>query len=187
LLTFNAKLLHAFALVTLAGITLSKTPFSDGFAGLFVLTLLLGAVSFPLGILTELIFWFSPARETLLQARDQGDRRLRTAIERRTGSIIPIKSWKLAWIMGTTVFLPFFFRDLFAMIGTSTLLSSKLLVICITTPVVGAFGGLFFFPLLWISEKLIGSQRILVHRLEASLTRGQERKATGPGSGSPPG
>lgn len=158
---------------------LNRTGPQDPLVALFTVVALLTAVLLPLCLFLELAFRISPAREVLEEARDHGDRRLRTALERRSGALLPYPAHWIAAILGVTLFLPYFFRDVRELLAAGEV--AKLLVPLFTLPVVSLAGMVFFYPLLWIPEKLIGSQRILVRRMEASLSRGEEKKPLPPG------
>ena len=121
----------------------------------------------PARLILEAIYWASPARRSLQDALTQGDRQLQRAIERRVGALVPVASWKLAWGLGMALILPKFIEDTMAWwSGAEKLHPAFMFVILV---VLGALFGLaVFFPGLFIAERMLGSQRVLVNRLEAS-------------------
>lgn len=133
-----------------------------------LLCLVVFGASLGLRIGVEAIYWLSPARQSLQTALKQGgDRQLQRALERRVGALVPIASWKLAWGMGMMLVLPKFIEDsLKWWHGVGKLHPIVLFGLLV---VLGAFFGLVvFFPGLFVAERMLGSQRVLVNRLEAS-------------------
>lgn len=132
-----------------------------------VLCLVVLGTSLVLRLGVEAVYWFSPARQSMKDALTQGDRQLQRAIERRVGALLPIASWKLAWGLGVALILPRFLEDSYAWwLGAAKLNPAILFVLML---VLGAFFGFtVFFPGLYVAERLLGSQRVLVNRLEAS-------------------
>lgn len=133
------------------------------------------AVALTLRVAVEAIYWFSPARRSLVDALEQGDRQLQRAIDRRVGALVPVASWKLAWALGLALLFPKFAEDCVEWwYGVGKLHPVVMFVLLL---VLGAlFGLVVFFPGLFLAERMIGSQRVLVNRLEAS--RGLPQKSS---------
>jgi hypothetical protein len=125
------------------------------------------AFAVPARLAVEAMYWFSPARRSLQDALVQGDRQLQRAIERRVGALVPVASWKLSWALGMLLVFPKFVEDTLEWWYGVGKLHPAILAMMVV--VLGAgFGLVFFFPGLFMAERLLGSQRVLLNRLEAS-------------------
>lgn len=173
LTTLNAHLIQGAILSFAALIAIPKDS-SPALFGAFVALSFFGALGLALQVGLEVFYRLSPARHTVAEAARLGDRRLRDEIDRRAGALIPWASWKVAWVLGMACCTPFLVRDIIQAVATGEV-QPVLIGLFVALPTVGAGIGAFFFPGLWLSEKMIGSQRVLIRRLEASLPAAPEK------------
>ncbi len=174
--SFNAHALQIGVLTFLAAVgTGNSVP---ALISLTLFCAILFAVGLPLQILVEIAYRLSPAHETLKTAVKHGDRRLKTVIERQAGSLVPVGSFTLARIFGALVCMPGLFNDLWTSYAAGTFGIGKIFTMSVALLLVGHFFAILFFPLLWICEKWIGTNTVLLNRLEASLSLPE--KPTGP-------
>lgn len=161
----NAHALQAFV-IGFAGAMASPWT-KDTILPFLVALAFFGCLSFPIQLLLEIFYRFSPAYEIACSAEAQGDRHLRHALDQKAGSVLSLAPWKLAWALGMLACTPKVLEDLVEFWVTGKF--KVLFGILVALPTVGGLVGAFFYPLLKTSDLMIGRQKILARRLEAGL------------------
>jgi len=172
-----ATTLYAGSIAFAVAVALNDTAWKPYAVELSVLAGVVLVLLVPALLLAELAYWFSPARAEVARAEADGDRRLQAALERRVGRVANLSPWVTSLLLGVMICLPFPLRTWLGLQTGKSMLGA-LVGFLVVTPLVGAV----FLPAVWLASQLVGSQKVLLNRLEASQ-RGPEKPALPPGDG----